>query len=132
MKASEIKWSFHLFFADGSNPYYHMPCSHEEHEKALDEWRKRYDLKLNKLFNWCEFFTATPKPEAVNPVRNLKDLKKGEWFTLKPYAEPKASQVYVRDEYDRSEKKYLVTKFDDIGRSRLLKGTTPVYTEFTF
>ena len=132
MKASEIKWSFHLSFADRSNPYVHFPCSHEEHEKALDEWRKNYDLEFVKLANFCEFFVATLKPEIANPVRNLKDLKRGEWFTLKPISEPKASQVYIREEYDRSAKKYCVGKFEDISYSRLLSGTTPVYTEFTF
>jgi len=132
MKASELKWSFHLSFADGSNPYIHFPCSHDEHEKALDEWRKRYDLEFVKLSNFCEFFVATLKPEIANPVRNLKDLKKGEWFTLKPYPEPKPSQVYIRDEYDRSERKYLVTKWDNISYSRMLSGTTPVYTNFVF
>lgn len=35
----------------------------------------------------------------------LKDIKKGEYFTLKPIAEPKESQVYIKEEYDRSEKK---------------------------
>lgn len=62
----------------------------------------------------------------------LKDLKRGEWFTLKPIAEPKESQVYIKDEYDRSEKKYLCGKFSDISASRLLKPDTEVYTDFTF
>lgn len=62
----------------------------------------------------------------------LKDLKKGEYFTLKPIAEPKDSQVYIKDEYDRSEKKYLCGKFSDISASRLLKPDTTVYTDFIF
>lgn len=62
----------------------------------------------------------------------LKDLKRGEYFTLKPIAEPKESQVYIKDEYDRSEKKYLCGKFSDISASRLLKPDTVVYTDFTF
>lgn len=62
----------------------------------------------------------------------LKDLKIGEWFTLKPYEEAKESQVYIRSDYDRSEKKYWATKFSNIGDGRYLKGTTKVYTEFTF
>lgn len=62
----------------------------------------------------------------------LKDLKKGEWFTLKPIPEPKASQVYIREEYDRSTKKYVCGKFSDISASRLLKPDTVVYTEFIF
>ena len=62
----------------------------------------------------------------------LRELKKGEWFTLKPIAEPKASQVYIREDYDRSEKKYVCGKFSDISASRLLKPDTTVYTEFVF
>lgn len=62
----------------------------------------------------------------------LKELKQGDWFTLKPIEEPKASQVYIRGEYDRTEKKYDCGKFSDISYSRLLKGDTEVYTDFTF
>lgn len=62
----------------------------------------------------------------------LKELKKGEYFTLKDYAEPKDSQVYIKGEYDRETRKYDCGKFSDISYSRLLKGDTEVYTEFTF
>lgn len=64
--------------------------------------------------------------------RLLKDLKKGEFFTLKPIDEPKETQVYIRDDYDKSEKKYFCQKWCDISVGRLLKGETKVYTEFTF
>ena len=62
----------------------------------------------------------------------LKELKRGDWFTLKPIENPKESQVYIRDEYDRESKKYVCGKFSDISASRLLKGDTEVYTDFTF
>lgn len=62
----------------------------------------------------------------------LKDLKKGDWFTLKPIATPKESQVFIKGEYDRSEKKYACGKFSDISASKLVKASTPVYTDFTF
>jgi len=62
----------------------------------------------------------------------LKDLKQGDYFILKDISEPKESQVYIRGEYDRSSKKYLCGKFIDVGASRLLKGDTEVYVEFTF
>ena len=65
-------------------------------------------------------------------TKTVKDLKPGEWFTLKPIDEPKESQVYIRGEYDRTERKYDCGKFSDIGYSRMLKGSTPVYTDFTF
>ena len=62
----------------------------------------------------------------------LRELKEGEYFTLKPYAEPKDNQVYIRGEYDRSERRYCCGKFSDISYSRLLKGDTEVFTDFTF
>lgn len=62
----------------------------------------------------------------------VKDLKKGEYFTLKPISEPTEKQVFIRDEYDRTEKKYIAIRFDDICACRLLKPSTVVYTDFTF
>ena len=64
--------------------------------------------------------------------KTIKDLKKGEWLTLKPIAEPKPNQVFIRDEYDRTEKKYVAIRWHDICSCRLLKANTPVYTDFTF
>lgn len=62
----------------------------------------------------------------------IKDLKKGEFFTLKPIEEPKESQVFIRGDYDRSEKKYECGKFSDISAYRMFKGDKVVYTDFTF
>lgn len=62
----------------------------------------------------------------------LKDLKKGEWFTLKPIAEPKDSQVYIKGDYDRAERKYDCRRCDDVSYSRMLKGSTKVYTDFIY
>lgn len=64
--------------------------------------------------------------------RMLKQLKKGEWFTLTPDAEPDEKKVYVKDDYDRSTKRYAVYKWTDICAYRYLKPTTKVYTDFTF
>ena len=65
--------------------------------------------------------------------RKLKDLKKGEWFTLSPIEYPTEKQVYIKDDYDRSEGKYLVIKWADaLGSGRLLKGSRVVFTGFTF
>lgn len=62
----------------------------------------------------------------------LKDLKIGEYFTLKPIEEPKENQVYIRGEYDRTEKKYECGKFSDISYTRYINGDREVYTDFTF
>ena len=62
----------------------------------------------------------------------LKDLKKGEFFTKKLIEEPKETQVFIRGEYDKSEKKYEITRFSDFCDTAYLKGTTKVCTGFTF
>lgn len=62
----------------------------------------------------------------------LKDLKSGEYFTLKPIPEPTEKQVYIRGDYDRTEQKYECGKFCDISYTRYLKGDTEVFTDFTF
>lgn len=72
-----------------------------------------------------------PKDWKFNPVP-LKSLKKGDWFTIRPIAYPKDNQVYIRDEYDRSTKKYGCGRYDDIGYSKEFSGTKLVYTDFIF
>lgn len=64
--------------------------------------------------------------------KTLKELKRGEWFTLKPINEPTEKQVYIKGDYDRSEKKYDCGRFHDISLNKYLKGSTVVYTGFTF
>lgn len=69
-------------------------------------------------------------------IKYLKNLKKGEYFTLKDYESTcgyvTENQVYIRGEYDRTERKYCCGKFADISYSRMLKGDTIVFTDFTF
>ena len=71
----------------------------------------------------------------------IKDLKPGDLFTLKPVPEdttndnlrvPKESQVYIRKEYDRSERKYWCQKWSDISDGKCLSGDREVYTDFVF
>lgn len=62
----------------------------------------------------------------------LKDLKIGEYFTLKSIENPTEKQVFIRGEYDRTERKYECGRFDDISYTRYLSGKTEVYTDFTF
>ena len=62
----------------------------------------------------------------------LKDLKKGDWFTLKNISEPKDNQVWIKDEYDRSSKKYLCIRWSDISDSKEILGEKEVYTNFIF
>lgn len=62
----------------------------------------------------------------------VRDLKKNEWFTLKPIEEPKDNQVWIRGEYDRISKTYGASNFDDINKERFFKGNKEVYVDFTF
>lgn len=62
----------------------------------------------------------------------IQELKKGDYFTVKPIAEPKESQVFVYDGYDRGLRKYCATKFSNISVDRAFKKDTEVYTDFIF
>ena len=71
------------------------------------------------------------KPKGKMKMK-IQELKKGDYFTIKPIAEPKESQVFVYDGYDRSDRKYWATKFSDISVGRGFKKDTEVYVDFTF
>lgn len=62
----------------------------------------------------------------------IKNIKKGEYFTLKEVSEPKENQVYIRGEYDKSSKTYSCCKFLDMNSEKLLKGDKDVFVNFTF
>ena len=64
----------------------------------------------------------------------LKNLKKGDYFTLKPIEEPTGNQVYIRGDFVRVDglNKYSCIKFNDMNAERFLKGDTIVYTDFIF
>jgi hypothetical protein len=58
----------------------------------------------------------------------ISSLKKGEFFKRKP----DARKVYVKGDYDRSERTYTGTDTEDISRAIYLKGTTRVYVGFDY
>lgn len=62
----------------------------------------------------------------------LRDVPRGGFFTLKPCAFPDSERVYVRDEYERSERKFYIHKFADVCASRFMDGGRVVYVGFTF
>ena len=64
--------------------------------------------------------------------KKLRDLKPGEWFTLKPVEHPKECQVYIKSGYDRSVKKYWATKWADIGDGKNISGDKIVFVDFFF
>lgn len=65
-------------------------------------------------------------------AKRIKDLKNGEYFTLKPIEEPKESQVWVKGDYERKEKKYSCTKWNDFCKEKFFKGVQVVYVDFEF
>lgn len=62
----------------------------------------------------------------------VKELKKGEYFTKKLIEDPKDSQVWVRGDYDRTEKRYECYRYDDVCTCCYLKGDREVFTDFVF
>ena len=68
----------------------------------------------------------------MNKPKKIRNLKQGEYFTLRPISNPKESQVYIRGEYDRYEQKYECIKFSDMCYTRYFKGDKEVYTDFIF
>ena len=65
-------------------------------------------------------------------TKKLKSLKTGEFFTLKDIPEPNGHQVFVKENYDRSEKKFWCMRWDDISDGRYLSGDKDVYVDFIF
>jgi hypothetical protein len=53
-------------------------------------------------------------------------------FTKKPIAEPRESQVWIRQAYDRSAKKYEIVRWDDICDVQLMDGDKEVFVDFVF
>ena len=62
----------------------------------------------------------------------IKEMRKGAFFTKKLIDEPKESQVWIRGDYDRSQRKYECQRFDDANKFCYLDGDREVYTEPTF
>lgn len=62
----------------------------------------------------------------------VKELKKGDFFTKKRLENPRASQVFIRGEYDRATKKYECVRFDDANSVSYLKGSAEIFTDLVF
>lgn len=65
-------------------------------------------------------------------MAKIRELQQGEMFTLHPIEEPRESQVWIRKEYDRSEKKYWCQRWSDISDGRYMSGNKEVFTDFYF
>ena len=65
--------------------------------------------------------------ERLRELKELKELKVGDFFKLKP-----TGRVYVRGEYVRSLKRYSYYDFDDVCREHFAKGRKRVIVNFEF
>lgn len=59
---------------------------------------------------------------------SVKSLKKGDFFKLKS----NSREVYIRGDYDRSERKYDCGAFSDISKNRYFPGEKQVFIAFEF
>ena len=73
-----------------------------------------------------------PVMDSTIEVKELKDIKLGEYFVFIDKNGKPRQTVWVRDNYDRSTKKYEVFKFYDICDSKLVSGTRKVTQSFIF
>lgn len=62
----------------------------------------------------------------------IKDLKKGDFFTLKEIPEPNENQVYIKGEYDKISKTYSCCKFSDMNNEKFYNGSKTIFSGFTF
>lgn len=62
----------------------------------------------------------------------LKELKKGEYFTLKEVEFPNETQVWVKGSYDRSSKKFSCHRFSNVNDERFFKSNKKIFTDFIF
>lgn len=63
---------------------------------------------------------------------NIRLLKKGDLFTVKPIEQPKDSQVWVRGEYDHRQKKFECYCYGDVNKFRYISPGKDVYVDFIF
>lgn len=89
-------------------------------------------IQTSSLYGEMNYNVSNIYPEVMKRTTKIRELKRGQYFTLKDIPEPKESQVFVRGEYDRTEKRYECIRFDDISHTRYISGDKEVYTDFTF
>lgn len=65
-------------------------------------------------------------------ARTIKSLANGTYFTKTQIENPKESQVWIRGDYDRSQKRYECVNFADMCKFCYLPGDKFVFTDFTF
>lgn len=111
-------------------------------KKYVPELLQKFDTEYLKCIGdyeesiaGCDTIKAATEPNPDDwefKAVPLRSLKKGEWFTIKPIAYPTDKQVYIKDDYDREEKKFMCGRCDDISYSTYFKGDKLVYPDTNF
>lgn len=66
-------------------------------------------------------------------VGTVKDFKKGEFLKLIDKNGKSGKKVYIRGDYDRSTKKYILIDTNDVwGNGRLVSGSRKAHDNFTY
>ena len=74
----------------------------------------------------------SPLRSEVYVMKSIRNLKKGDYFTLKEIEYPNETQVWVRDIYDPTTKTFICYNFSDINRFRSFKGSKMVFDDEHF
>lgn len=127
-----------LWLEDGEEPYI---VSTAEMKKIIKQREEEHDQELRDYYEddeddedeieGCNVIASEDTNREFKAVP-LKSLKKGAWFTIKPIAAPTDKQVYIKDDYDREEKKFMCGRCDDISYSTYFKGDKLVYDDNNF
>lgn len=134
---SGMKKAEWLARAYDSNKFIPITYAQARGEEPIDPKEKPiHDLRkfVSKKLGLSEANQMSPEEMEEVGIREvmLKDVKKGDYFTLRPISEPKESQVYKKEDYDKSSKKFWCSKFSNISDGREFPGTKKVYVDFTF
>ena len=62
------RYSFVLIFANGSNPYYHLPCEHRQHRNELKKWKRHWTLTKIGCDGTTTFYQAIEKRPVTPQV----------------------------------------------------------------
>ena len=66
-------------------------------------------------------------------MKSIKEVKKGEYFTLKEeIKEPNESQVWIKSHYNREDKTFTIYNFADINKEKFIKANRKVQTDIIF
>lgn len=122
------------YYADGEQRIeLHVLCDHDD-DKTLRRAVAAYmAASVSHEARTRGTSEAVQNSDGWDPeMTPIKDLKKDQYFTINPVEEPKESQVWVFDGYDRSERKYYAYKFADVNTGRYFKGDKLVCTNIYF